>query len=67
MRKLRLERCSVFLMLFSVLFLSRVAFADEVILANGDRLTGTITEIKENVLILETDYSDEYLARFAGG
>lgn len=64
MRKLRLERCSVFLILFSVLFLSRVAFADEVILANGDRLTGTITEIKENVLILETAYSDPIKLKF---
>jgi putative salt-induced outer membrane protein YdiY len=33
------------------------AFADEIILVNGDRLTGTITVVDKDILTLETEYS----------
>ena len=35
------------------------AWADEVYLLNGDRLTGTIVKMEENVLTLQTDYGGE--------
>ena len=41
-----------------LLFLCSPAMADEVILTNGDRLTGKIIGIKEDVLTLETSYSE---------
>ena len=41
-----------------LLFLSSSARADEVILTNGDRLTGKIIGIKEGVLTLETSYAE---------
>jgi preprotein translocase subunit YajC len=41
-----------------LIFLSNYARADEVILTNGDKLTGKIIEIKEGVLTLETNYSE---------
>ncbi len=34
------------------------ASADEVILSNGDRLTGTVSSLKNGVLTLETSYSE---------
>ncbi|MBC8413828.1 DUF481 domain-containing protein [bacterium] len=33
-------------------------FADEIVLVNGDRLTGTVRSSDGNVVMLETDYSD---------
>ena len=39
-------------------------FADEVILTNGDRLTGKIVEIKEGVLTLETSFSEPVKLQF---
>ena len=44
--------------LFIVFWGSGYVLADEVILANGDRLSGRITEIRDGVLTLETDYSE---------
>jgi putative salt-induced outer membrane protein YdiY len=34
------------------------AFADEIVLENGDRLTGIVLRIEEGILTLETDYSE---------
>jgi len=38
---------------------SSLAWADEVHLQNGDRLTGTIVKMEERVLTLQTDYGGE--------
>lgn len=46
------------LAVFLLIFVSSHARADEVILTNGDKLTGKIIEIKEDVLTLETSYSE---------
>jgi len=45
----------VMLPVFAVSFL----FADQVVLKNGDRLTGTITKSDQKSLIVKTDYADE--------
>ena len=34
-------------------------FADQVVLTNGDRLTGTITKSDDTSLVLKTDYADD--------
>ena len=41
------------------LWLATPTRADEVYLLNGDRLTGTIVKMEENVLTLQTDYGGE--------
>ena len=41
------------------LWLATPAAADEVYLQNGDRLTGTIVKMEENLLTLQTDYGGE--------
>lgn len=51
-----LWQCGLFI--FSLL-LSTHAWADEVHLLNGDRLTGTIVKMEERVLTLQTDYGGE--------
>jgi len=48
----------VSLVLLFILSLFAQALADEVILANGDRLSGRIITIRGGVLTLETDYSE---------
>ncbi|MBW2467253.1 MAG: DUF481 domain-containing protein [Deltaproteobacteria bacterium] len=40
------------------------ALAGEVVLMNGDRLTGKILEIKDGILTLETDYSEPIKLKF---
>jgi putative salt-induced outer membrane protein YdiY len=47
-----------------VLLCSGYALADEVILTNGDRLSGKITEISEGILTLETGYSEPIKLKF---
>jgi hypothetical protein len=42
-----------------VVFLSSFALADQVVLINGDRLSGTITKSDQKSLTLKTDYADE--------
>jgi len=41
------------------LWLATPASADEVYLLNGDRLTGTIVKMEENILTIQTDYGGE--------
>ena len=49
---------SVFVLAVPLLFLGvLIASADEVVLDDGDRLTGKIVKMENNVLILETPYS----------
>jgi len=45
--------------LLLILLTGSPVLADEVVLANGDKLTGRIIGIKENVLTLETSYSED--------
>ncbi|HZP63163.1 MAG TPA: DUF481 domain-containing protein [Terriglobales bacterium] len=42
-----------------LLLASTFAFADQVVLSNGDRLTGTITQSDGDHLTLKTDYADQ--------
>ena len=53
--------CQVLLLLFLV---SGYVLAGEVILTNGDRLTGIILEVKDGILTLETDYSEPVKLKF---
>ena len=46
------------LLLVSV-WLASPAAADEIFLKNGDRLTGTIVKMEENLLTIQTDYGGE--------
>jgi putative salt-induced outer membrane protein YdiY len=46
------------LAIFLVLASSQL-FADQIVLKNGDRLTGTITKSDDKSLILKTDYADD--------
>lgn len=41
------------------LLITAHAWADEVVMSNGDRLTGTIVKMEEKVLTLQTDYGGE--------
>ena len=41
------------------LWLATPAAADEVYLQNGDRLTGTIVKMEDNLLTIQTDYGGE--------
>ena len=43
---------------FFLVFQSFLALADEIVLENGDRLTGTILHMEEGILTIETDYSE---------
>jgi putative salt-induced outer membrane protein YdiY len=53
MRKLRL------LAVLSVFGLSSLLFADQVVLTNGDRLTGTITKSDGKTLVIKTDLAGD--------
>ncbi len=53
--------CQVMLLVFLA---SSYALADEVILTNGDRLSGKIVELKDGILTLETDYSEPIKLKF---
>jgi putative salt-induced outer membrane protein len=53
MRKVQL------LALLSVFGLSSLLFADQVVLSNGDRLTGTITKSDGKTLVIKTDLAGE--------
>jgi putative salt-induced outer membrane protein YdiY len=56
--------CRIYQVLFLLFLFSGHVLADEVILTNGDRLTGEILEIKDGILTLETDYSDPIKLKF---
>ncbi|MGB7586428.1 MAG: DUF481 domain-containing protein [Terriglobales bacterium] len=53
MRKLRLWA------LLSVFGLSSLLYADQVVLSNGDRLTGTITKSDGKTLVIKTEFAGE--------
>ena len=52
------KECMFVLAAFSSLFLVSSAAADEIILENGDRLTGTITTSQDGTLTIKTLYSE---------
>ncbi len=53
--------CQVMLMVF---LCSGFALADEVILTNGDRLSGKIIDVRDGILTLETGYSEPVKLKF---
>jgi len=57
-------RISLFAMLL-VFFLSPCVLADQVVLANGDHLTGTITKSDQTSLTLKTDYADDITIKWS--
>lgn len=52
------------IMTLVVLFFYNCAMADEVILVNGDRLSGRIVSITDGILTLETSYSEPVKLKF---
>src|SRR3954447_23853251 len=52
-------------LLFALLLLTAAAFADQVTLANGDRLTGVITKFDDKKIYMKTDYSDEIIIKWS--
>lgn len=57
----RLCLCAMLVMFLS----SSFALADQVVLVNGDRLTGTITKSDQTNLTLKTDYADEITIKWS--
>jgi putative salt-induced outer membrane protein YdiY len=53
--------CQVMLLVF---LCSGYALADEVILTNGDRLSGKIIDVRDGILTLETGYSEPVKVKF---
>jgi putative salt-induced outer membrane protein YdiY len=53
--------CQVMLLVF---LCSGYALADEVILTNGDRLSGKIIDVRDGILTLETGYSEPVKLKF---
>ncbi len=53
------------LTLFALLSLSLAAFADQVTLKNGDRLTGTVVKSDGKTLVLHTDAAGDVTIQFA--
>ena len=57
-RQYREAVCLSVIVFFMVSFFYGMAVADEVILENGDRLTGTVTKLEKGTLTIETGYSE---------
>jgi len=53
------SRATAFVAGLLICFWAQGAAADQVILENGDRITGTVVQVKEGVLTLKTDYAEE--------
>src|SRR5271156_6320375 len=47
-----------------LLLLTIPALADQIVLKNGDRLTGTITKSDGKVLVIKTDYAGDVTVKF---
>ncbi len=60
-------RTYIILISFSLLFTAfpAVVMGDEIILDNGDRLTGTVKKLEGNVIIFETGYSEPIRIQFS--
>ena len=59
-----MRRTALLLILFGSLFGSRL-FADQIILKNGDRLTGTILKSDSKILVLKTEAAGEVSIQWA--
>jgi putative salt-induced outer membrane protein YdiY len=55
----------LWLLCFSFLFLSSLLFADQVVLKNGDRLTGTITKSDDKTLIIKTEFAGDVTVQWS--
>ncbi len=51
---------------FFLLIFQGNAFADKILMKNGDRLRGTVESVKDGVLILKTDYSESIKIQTSG-
>jgi putative salt-induced outer membrane protein YdiY/small nuclear ribonucleoprotein (snRNP)-like protein len=52
-------RCILGLKIFvMIFFVSGILWADQIVLENGDRLTGTLKDVHGGMLTIETEYSD---------
>src|SRR5271166_5339735 len=51
--------------LASVLLLASAVFADQIILNNGDRLTGTVVQSDGKTLVLHTEFAGDVTLQFA--
>jgi putative salt-induced outer membrane protein len=54
-----------FISLFVILGLASAAFADQITLKNGDRLTGTVVKSDGKVLVLHTEFAGDVTVQFA--
>ncbi len=52
------------LLLLFVLLLATPSLADQVVLKNGDRLTGSITKSDGKQLVIKTDYAGDVTVKF---
>jgi putative salt-induced outer membrane protein YdiY len=64
MNKIVFASYSLRLAAFFLFLISGHALAGEVVLMNGDRLTGKILEIKDSILTLQTNYSEPIKLKF---
>lgn len=53
------------ILLLTIFFFSRLALADQVILKNGDRLTGTIEKSDGNELVIKTEFAGEVTIKWS--
>jgi putative salt-induced outer membrane protein YdiY len=51
--------------LFIALLFSSIALADQIVLQNGDRLTGTITKSDDKALVIKTQFAGEVTVQWA--
>ncbi len=65
MKHLRLITLSIFFGFYSFLSATSLSFADEVVLKNGDKISGTIQKLVDGVLTISTKYSKEIKIDFA--
>jgi putative salt-induced outer membrane protein YdiY len=65
MKYLRLITLSIFFGLHFFLSATSLSFADEIILKNGDKISGTIQKLIDGVLTISTKYSKEIKIDFA--
>jgi putative salt-induced outer membrane protein YdiY len=57
--------CRFYYVIFLTLLVSALGYADQVVLKNGDRLTGSITRSDTDDLTLKTDYADEVIIQWS--
>ncbi len=58
-------RIACIILIFSLFLFQNISSADEIVLQNGDRLTGTVKSVENDRLTLETEYSDPITITFS--